>query len=372
MIVKKLNIYKYRIPLKGEFRISFSATSLVEGIIIELETEEGITGYGESSPASRILGTNNEISLAAIQTLAPMLIGKNLEPEDVRQILNTALNYNQDAKAGLETAFLDAWCKQKKQPLYKCLGGSRKEFITDMTIGIKSFEETIKDAREYVEEGFEYLKIKVGENPDKDVEKIRLLREALGYNIHLKVDANQGWSPKQALKAARKLEKYEIELIEQPMPYWLLEEHAWLRTQTEIPIALDESVHTARDAFKALSMKAADIINIKLMKAGGILESLRIANITEASSNKNMIGCMIETRIGITAAAHIVGVSRNIVHIDLDSDLSLKWDPAEGGAEHIGGGKRVLNNDPGLGVKVNKEKLEFVKSITETKGYSHL
>ncbi len=367
VLVKKIKLYKYSVPLKGEFRISFGTTLKAEGLIIVLEDDEGIKGYGEASPASKILGTTPEISFSAIKRLGPLIINKELQPRDVHEILHSSLNYNGDAKAALEIGFLDLWCKKRKKPLYRCLGGSRNEFVTDMTIGIKNVEETIKDAEEYLNEGFKYLKLKLGEGYQKDVERVKALRDAIGYDVHLKVDANQGWSLKEAIRIGRALEKYEIDLIEQPLKYWMIPQHAELRKFIEIPIALDESVHTSKDAIRAIKEGAADIINIKLMKSGGILEGEKIATISESSGIPNMIGCMIETRLAITAAGHLVGIAKNIVHIDLDSDISLKWDPVSGGAEHLGGGKRRLNDTPGLGVNIDFNKLEYIGEITEEK-----
>ncbi len=372
MRVEKVRIYRYDIPLRGEFRISFSSTVTSSGLMVELVGENGESGWGEANPAARILGTTLGTSREALRHLAGLILGRELEPLELHRVLQTSLLGNGDAKAAIEMAFLDLWCKERGQPVYRCLGGARGEFVTDMTIGIKSILETLEDARYYVERGFRELKIKVGEDPDRDVEKIRALREALGYGVVIRVDANQGWGPKQALRAARRLERYEVQLIEQPLPHWMLREHAELRRQTEIPIALDESVHTARDALEAVSLGAADVINIKITKAGGILEGFSITRISEAAGVANMIGCMVETRLGITAAAHLVGLSENIRYIDLDSDLSLQWDPVSGGVDHLGGGRRRLPREPGLGVRVDVERLKLLETVEEGGGEAAL
>lgn len=362
--VDELRIYEYEIPLRGEFRISFSSTSVSRGLVVEL-VSGGDSGWGEANPAARILGTTLGTSLEALKHLGGLLVGRELEPLEAHRVLGGSLLGNGDAKAALEMAFLDLWCREKGLPVYRCLGGGRSEFTTDMTIGIKSVEETIRDAEYYVERGFRELKIKVGENPERDVEKIRALRSALGYDIVVRVDANQGWSPKGALRAVRGMERLEVQLVEQPLPHWMLEEHAWLRSQVELPIALDESVHTARDALRAVKLGAADVINIKITKAGGILEGLAITHVSEAAGVENMIGCMVETRLGITAAAHLVGLSNNIKYIDLDSDLSLKWDPFTGGALHLGGGRRRIVDAPGLGVEVDTARLRLLTTVKQ-------
>ncbi len=364
MLVSRVDLYVFGTRLRREFRIALGATTAMSSVIVKLTSGSGVEGWGEGAWAARIIGSTLDTSLKAAEFLAGRLVGRDLEPGDVRRILDTAILGAGDSKAALETAFMDAWAKELGKPLYRLLGGSRSEYYTDITIGIKSIEETVREASEDVEKGFKTLKVKVGEDPGRDVAKIKALRDALGYDVKIRVDANQGWSPKQALKAARRLEKYEVELIEQPLPHWMLGELAELRRLTEIPIALDESVHNARDAMRAVRIGAADVINIKLMKAGGIQEALRIAAISEAAGVKNMIGCMEETLIGITASSHIVGASQNIVYIDLDGDLNLAENPVRGGAQHLGGGLRRLPNKPGLGVEVDESKLTHVKTIT--------
>ena len=358
-------MYLFETPLRREFRIALGSATRMSSIVVRLVSDGGAVGWGEGAWAAKIIGSTLRTSLEAADFLARRIVGRDLEPGDVRGILEGSLLGAGDAKAALETAFMDAWARELGRPLYRLLGGSRAEYRTDMTIGIKDVGETLREAEEYVEQGFKTLKIKVGLDPRRDVEKIKALRDKLGYDVAIRVDANQGWSPKQALYAARRLERYEVELIEQPLPHWMLRELAWLRRQTEIPIALDESVHTARDAARAIALGAADVINIKLMKAGGIQEALRIAAISEAAGVKNMIGCMEETLIGITAASHIVGASPNIVYIDLDGDLNLQKDPAKGGARHLGGGLRRLPEEPGLGVTVDESMLKHVRTIEQ-------
>lgn len=368
--IVKFNIYRYKLPLQGEFRISFSSSTVSEGIIVEAIDDSGRKGYGEASPSSRIVGTTVDSSLGIIRKIAQELIASDLTPWEAYKLISASVVHNGDAKAAIEGAVLDLYCQGLNQPVYRCLGGYRNEFTTDITIGIKPIDETLRDVERYLEEGFTQLKVKVGEDPDKDVKKVKAIRDKFGNSFALRVDANQGWTLKQAIKVARELERYEVELIEQPLKYWDLKGIKLLRAQTSIPIALDESVHTAVDAINVVRDEVADVINIKIMKSGGILEGLKIAIISESAGLKNMIGCMLETRVGITMAAHLVGLTDNIVYVDLDSDLSLKVDPAKGGVAHLGGGKRVIPNKPGFGLELDKSLLEFVESIESRRGES--
>ncbi len=359
MIVKQIRVYGYSQSLRRDFSISYDTISAARGVIVELITDEGIKGFGEATPSPKITGSTLDSILSAIKMIAERIVGRELSPQDM-QTLYKSIKHNSEAKASVEIALLDAWSKKLKTPLYRLLGGSRKTIITDMTIGLMKIESALREAQAYVDKGFRILKIKLGESPEKDVEKIKKMREALGYDITLRVDANQAWSFKDALKILKKLEKYEVELVEQPLPGHMLREHVMLRKATTIPIALDESVHNLNDAYEAVNAEAADIINIKLMKTGGIIEAIKITHLSEAAAIENMVGCMVETTLGITAAAHFAAASPNVRYIDLDSDLMLLDSPVEGGARHTGGGVRVLPDDPGLGVRVEEDKLKLL------------
>ena len=350
MKIRELEIHPLLIPLKEPFTISLGTIEESNNVIIRIKTDE-FTGYGEAAPAPRITGDTQNQIIEGLKHVKKILIGK--DPFDIIRIeeeIDRALRGNHPLKNAVDMALLDLIGKEIKKPVYKFLGGYRSEFRTDFTIGIKKPEEMAKDAIKIVEDGFDTIKIKVGVDPEEDIERIKRIRDAVGYKIKLRADANQGWSPKEAVKAVKSMEKYDLELIEQPVPWWNIKGLRWVRERVDIPVMADESVFSPQDALRLIEEKAVDMFNIKLMKCGGITNGIKIANIAEAAGMECMVGCMSETGVSITAASHLVASARNITRADLDSSLTLVKDPAKGGVK-IERGKVILPDGDGLGIE---------------------
>ena len=237
------------------------------------------------------------------------------------------------------------------------MGGYRTEILTDMTLGIKSPKEMAKDAVKAVEKGFKALKVKVGVNPAEDVERVKLIRKAIGDDLKLRLDANQGWTPKQAIKALNKMEKFNIQFAEQPVPAENLKGLVKVRKKTPIPIMADESVHSPEDALGLIKAEAVDLLNIKLMKSGGILKGRKIVDVAEAAGIPCMIGCMGESEIGIAAGAHFAAAFKNLQYADLDSDLLLKDKLAKKGGTKVKNSMRIFPKQHGLGIRKLDQKL---------------
>lgn len=180
-------------------------------------------------------------------------------------------------------ALYDIAGKSFNLPLNKLLGSSRNTIVTDITIGIKSPSEMAKSAVKFVNRGFRSLKIKVGIDPLEDIERVKAVRNAVGEKVTIRVDANQGWTPKQAVKTIKAIEKYDVELVEQPVPWWDLDGMGFVRENVNTPIAADESIHNSFDALRLVKNKAADIINIKLMKCGGNTRSFKNSKYSSGS-----------------------------------------------------------------------------------------
>lgn len=335
------------------FTIALGTSIVSRNVVIKILTDENIVGWGEASPSRRITGETVESTIYAIKNyLKPILIGKDPTcVNDIFREIDENLQGHTSAKAAVDMALYDILGKNFNLSLYKLLGSSRNTIVTDITIGIKSPEKMAKSAVEFVDRGFRILKIKVGTDPLEDVERVKAVRDVVGDKIIIRVDANQGWTPKQAVKTIRKMEKYGIELVEQPVPWWDLDGMAFVREKVDTPIAADESVHSPVDALRLVKSKAADIINIKLMKCGGVNKALKIANIAEAADVELMIGCMGESTLGITGAAHFAAATNSIKYIDLDSDLLLKDNIVIKGGATIDKDKRFLPSYPGLGIK---------------------
>ena len=230
-------------------------------------------------------------------------------------------------------ALYDLWAKKYNAPLYKLLGGYRTELTTDITISINESEEMVKDSLDAVHRGFSILKVKVGKDPNCDVKRVLAIREAVGPDVILRVDANQGWTAKEAVRIIGQLEDKDagIELVEQPVHYSDVAGMQYVTNHTLTNILADESVFSPKQAIEIIEKRAADLINIKLMKTGGISKAQQICHIAEASGVECMIGCMLETKISVSAAAHFAAANKNITMVDLDGPSLCVKDPIEGG-----------------------------------------
>lgn len=351
MKISDVTVKKVEIPLKQPFTIALGTITMARSAFVEIHTDEGISGYGEGAPAILVNGDILEGTIEAIKLLGNAI--KGTDPMDIEKIyalIDRTISHNPSAKAAIDIAVHDLIGKITGQPLYKVLGGYDDCFKTDMTVGIDEPDIMANKAREAVSDGFTTIKTKVGTGLKEDVERIKSIREAVGDNIKIRVDANQAWSPKEALIVIDKIAKYNIELIEQPVPAYDLRGLAEVTKNSVIPIMADETVFNSKDALKVVEMRAADFINIKLMKCGGIREALKINFIAEAAGMECMLGCMAEeTNIGITAAASLGAAVKNITRADLDATFFLSSLPMEGGAI-IKGGKIDIPNSPGLGL----------------------
>lgn len=351
MKIKDVEIHPISIPLKEPFTISLGTIENADNVILCIKTDDDLVGYGEAAPSPAITGNIQECIVSGLNFIKPILIGK--DPFDIPRIeedIDRAIKENCAMKAAVDMALLDLIGKATGIPICKLLGRYRAEFRTDCTIGIKDPEEMASDVVGIVERGFDTIKVKVGTELTKDVERIREIRDVVGYEINIRADANQGWKQKDAVRAIKKLERYELELIEQPVSWWDVKGLKWIKDHVDIPVMADESVHSPQDAMRLIEQDAVDMLNIKLMKCGGIKNGIKIANIAESVGMECMMGCMIESRVAITAASHLVASTRNVTRVDLDSSLFLSEDPVKGGIK-IDRGKIVLPDKPGLGIE---------------------
>ncbi|MBB6213932.1 o-succinylbenzoate synthase [Anaerosolibacter carboniphilus] len=353
MKIKNISLKHISIPLIKPFKTALRTATSAEDTVVIIETDDGNVGYGEAPPTAVITGDTNGAIIGAIaDNISKQLIGEEIENiEQIMDKLNRAVVGNSSARAAIDMAVYDLFGKLYKAPIYKLLGGYRDTVETDITVSINEPEEMREDALRYVTNGFTALKLKVGMDIQKDIQRVKAIREAVGYDIKIRIDANQGWQPKEAVRGIRRLEDagLDIELVEQPVKAWDLDGLKYVTDHVETPVMADESMFSPHDAFKILSMRAADLINIKLMKCGGIHNALKIVAIAEACGVECMLGSMLETKIGITAAAHLAGAKKNITRFDLDAPALLAEDPVVGGLE-VKGPRLLLSNKPGLGI----------------------
>jgi len=362
--ITKIDIYNLKIPLAHPYWVSYALFEHANNTIVRIHTNTGIYGIGEGCPGTRVTGDTQETNFEMAQILAKILIGKNpLAIEARMQDIHHLLDYNTTVKSAFDIALYDLLAKQAGLPLYALLGGENRTLYTDYTVGIDEHEVMKKEAVEYIQKGYPALKVKLGTNKKDDVERIHIIREAIGDDIPIRIDANQGWDVNTAIQTLRELEKYDIQYCEEPVACWDNKGLKRVRDHSIIPIMADESIHDHHDAFRLADMGACDIFNIKMAKSSGIHTALKINAIGEGAGIKCMVGCMDETRLALTAAAHLVSARPNIVFADLDSHLFLSEDPVVGGMIEKNG-VITLPDTPGHGADIPEEKLNTYESIT--------
>ncbi len=355
MYIQSIETFDIAVPLTKPFKTALRTVTTAFSVYVKVTTSDGRVGYGEAPPTHVITGDSmDSIRYAINDIIAPQLIGLHLlEKEVVFERLNKSAVRNTSAKAAVDMALYDLLAQHAGLPLYQYLGGYRSKIETDFTVSVNEPEEMAEDAANYLSNGFGILKIKVGIGEiQDDIARIKAIREKIGYKALLRLDANQGWSAKEGVRAIRAMEDagLDIQLVEQPVPAHDLEGLKYVTDHTDTSIMADESVFSVYDATRVISMRAADYINIKLMKAGGIYNALKINNLAEAHDIRCMVGSMIETKLGITAAAHFAASQPNIRYFDFDAPLMLAKDLVEGGVIYH---QNMMSFPPesGLGVK---------------------
>jgi L-alanine-DL-glutamate epimerase-like enolase superfamily enzyme len=350
--IERVEVYQVTLRFFEPFRIAPGVSEKSSNIIVRIVTDYGVEGWGESSPSLRVTGETVETVFEALSRIAPRLIGMcQLRIEQDVEMMDRVIKGNPAAKAAIDIALHDILGKTVGKQLFMLLGGYRTEFPTDITLGIKPPGEMAYDAVRALERGFRALKVKVGVNPSEDVERIRMVREAVGEDVEIRIDANEGWSPDQAIETLNKVEKFKISFVEQPVPAKDVKGLARVRKNSPIPVMADESVHSPSDALRLIQEEAVDLINIKLMKSGGILKARRISDVAEAAGVPCMIGCMSESEIGIAAGAHFAAGLRNVMYADLDCDLLHADKLVKKGGTRVVNSTRLFPRGNGLGIE---------------------
>jgi L-alanine-DL-glutamate epimerase-like enolase superfamily enzyme len=352
MGIQQVEVYHVTLEYREPFRIAPGVSTEANNVVVKLITDYGVTGWGESSPSKRVTGETAGTVTRTLDKIGPKLLRMcPLRIEQDVELMDTIVGGNPAAKAAVDMALHDILGKTVGKPLFMLIGGYRTEVITDITLGIKSAREMADDASKAVRKGFRALKVKLGIDPAEDVERIRMIREAAGDDVQIRVDANQGWTVKQAIDVLNKIEKFKIQFAEQPVSAENIKGMHEVRRNSPVPIMADESVHSPRDAMRLITAEAVDFINIKLMKCGGILKGRKIAEVAEAAGVPCMIGCMSESEIGIAAAAHLAAGVKNIQYADLDSDLLLKDRLVKKGGPSVRDSARTFSKGCGFGVE---------------------
>lgn len=355
MKITGIKFAKLCIPLITPFKTSMRSVDHVQDIVVMVTTSSGNIGYGSATSTPVITGDTHASLIAAIDTLIkPKLLGMEIENlNGIVQIIQSSMVGNYSAKAAIESAIYDLWGQLYKAPLYKLLGGGNGQLSTDVTISVDAIDKMLSDSMLAISQGFDILKIKIGTDLYEDIERVKEIYQAIRGKALLRLDVNQGWSAKETVFAIQKLEQagVELELIEQPVKAHDFAGMKYVSERVITPLMADESAFSAKDVITLIQTGAADIINIKLVKTGGISNAIRIADIAALYNVECMIGCMLEGSVGISAAAHLAAAKSDIItKIDLDGPALGQYNPVVGGliCEHA---SIVLNETPGLGIE---------------------
>ena len=355
MRIKKIQAEKIRLTLTEPITVAFGTVEYLENVVIKMDTDEGIAGYGEAAPMPFVNGETADSVLAALRLFEAAIAGDNpLEIADVHKKMEAALYHNGAAKCAVDLALHDIWGKAMSLPVFRLLGGAEPTVQNDVTIGIGPMSWVLEKARHYAEAmGYRVLKIKAGVDPAHDIEVIKEIRRTLGAGVRLRVDANQGYDLKSAVAAVEAFGALGVEAVEQCLPWWDFEGNAELKRHAgAVKIMLDESIHDVHDASRACAENAADILNIKLMKCGGLYPAMKIADIAQAQGLSCMVGCMIESPIAITAGLSLVAAHPAATDADCDSYMYYTNTTGVEGSYTIEGDEVKLPELPGLGVKM--------------------
>jgi len=333
MKITSLDFYPVVMKLSTPYTIAYESIEQTVNIFVRMETSSGLTGFGCAAPDPAVTGESAESVLSALGIIRDReLIGKDpVRIAKIQENLKKSIGTQPSLRAAIDMALYDIIGKKAAVPLWKLLGGFRSRIMTSVTIGILPVRETLERARSCLKEGYVSLKIKGGLNVDEDIERMIRIRETAGLRIQLRFDANQGYSVKDAVKFVNALRAVRIELLEQPTPKGNPEQLGQVTDSVPIPVMADESLIDLRDAYRLAKNELVDMVNVKLMKVGGIYEALHINSVSRAANLDVMVGCMDESRLAIAAGLHFALARPNVKYADLDGHLDLIGDPARGG-----------------------------------------
>jgi len=350
MKITKVETWQVEMKLKEPYTIAYETIDSAVNIFLRIETSKGITGFGVSAPDLQITGETPLSVLEVFEnTIKPALIGSYaLRSALIISKLKSHLQSHPSALAMVDMALYDILGKTAGLPVYQLLGGYRDRIMTSVTIGIMPLNETINKAKQFVDQGFKALKIKGGKKFQTDIERVLKVREAVGKKVELRFDANQGYTVEETLKFVEAVHSARIELIEQPTPRAAPDMLGRVTENVNIPVMADESIMNLRDTFKLARRDLMDMVNVKLMKVGGINEALQVNAVAHAANLEVMVGCMDEAALSIAAGLHFALARSNVAYADLDGHLDLINDPSDG-AVILKNGVLFPTGAPGLG-----------------------
>lgn len=365
--ITKIEIIPIEIKLNEPFVISKGALTHARNTVVIIHSSDGHFGTGECCPYRSIHGETQTGTVAFARDLAKVLIGAN--PREIHRhiaLMDKMIVGNASVKCAFDIALYDLVSKMDNLPLYAFLQGERnKKIYTDNTVSLLSADKMAEKALKFKEMGFPVLKVKLGERgASKDINRIESIRKAIGDDLPLRIDANQGWNYIDAKRALNGMEDLGVEHCEEPIHAGNTIDQIKLTAESPIPIMADESVFNHKDAFRVLSQNAAHMLNIKLGKSGGISNAMKVASIAQAADIYCQTGSFSESRLGISALVHFDMVWDNIIFHDLDSPLMLSEDPVIGGMKYHEDWEVTVDDSPGHGASFDPVFLNKFDAIT--------
>jgi L-Ala-D/L-Glu epimerase len=366
MKIAEIEIYAIHLPLYEPFVISYATYDYMPSIIVKITTDTGIVGYGESVADEHVTGESWEGTFAILKnTLAPKLIGENpMSMERIHELMDSEIYGAPTAKAAIDIACYDAAGKALGVPVYNLLGGRyHEDFPITHVLSIATPEAMAKEAEEKVAEGYRSMKMKVGTNVADDVLRIQAVRERVGEQIAIRVDVNQGWvNSANTLQGIQKLQDCSLDWLEQPVRADDIDGMVEVKSKSSTPMMIDEGLRGVRDMREIIAKRAADKVNIKLMKCGGIYPATKLAHMAEMAGIECQIGSMVESSIGSAAGFHVAFSKKIITSVELTGPLKFSKDV---GNLHYDVPFIRLNGKPGLGIEIDEQVLQELTVFSE-------
>ncbi|MDQ6874425.1 MAG: dipeptide epimerase [Actinomycetota bacterium] len=352
--IRRVQAHPVRVPLHTPFVTAIRTVHAVESVLVEVTDSDGCAGWGEGAATWKITGDSVAgMQAAVVGPLRKALIDR--DPGDLASLVarvQGAVVGNTAAKSAVDCALHDLAARRLGIPLPRLLGSTRLRIATDVTLAAGSAPEMAAAATQRVRDGFGVLKVKVGDGTADDLERLRAIRAAVGPGVPVRIDANQGWSARQAVRIVRGMEDagLDLELVEQPVAAGDLAGLAFVTERVATAVLADESVWSAADLLEIVRRRAADLVNIKLAKCGGLGPALAMLAVARAAGIGVLLGSMMETHVGVGATASLATVSGSAGIDDLDAAWWLTASPVRGGLRYEGA-EVVLPDAPGLGIE---------------------
>ena len=352
-MIAEVRTHRVSARLHTPFVTALRRTQTVETVVVEVVDDEGNRGFGEAPQVWQVTGDSLAGSQACLDgPLAAVVTGRDADDlVPLLQEVGGAVAANVGAKAAMDVALHDLLAHRRGVSLPILLGANNHRVPTDVTLSVADAAVLGPTAMERVADGFGVLKLKVGTAAAADLERVRAVREAVGPGVLIRLDANQGWRAREAVETIVAMEDagLDVELVEQPVAARDIAGLAWVTDRVRTPIMADESVFGVRDLTEVIARRAADLINVKLAKCGGLMAARTLLDLAAAHDMGTVVGSMMETHVGVGAAASLVAAHGTTVTSDLDAAWWADASPYDGGL-HYESGAVVLPEAPGLGI----------------------